>query len=166
MDNSEAFIQMASGGGNGKAQHQPEQLLRAVGLKVTAVRVGMLGLIAQRSHHMTADEITEGLHGAGLPVDRVTVYRNVERMMREGLLQADLQPGRALKVALSANPGHVHHHHIVCDSCGKVTAAETCYLQDNWELIRADLRRLTGYDLTGHLTQFSGTCPDCQRTHA
>lgn len=161
--NSETSIQNTADGGNGKVLQRSEELLREVGLKVTAIRVGMLGLIGQRAQHMTADEITDALHETGMPVDRVTVYRNVERMMRAGLLLADLQPGRALKVALSANPGHVHHHHIVCDTCGKVTAVEKCFFQDNWELIRADVRRLSGYDLTGHLTQFSGTCPDCQR---
>lgn len=164
--NSDISIQTIPGGGNGKVMHRPEDVLRAVGLKVTAIRVGMLGLIAERAQHMTADEITDALHETGMPVDRVTVYRNVERMMSEGLLLADLQPGRALKVALSAHPGHVHHHHIVCDNCAKVTAIENCYFQDNWEQMREDVRRVSGYDLNGHLTQFSGTCPECQGVKA
>lgn len=158
--------QTAPVGSNGSSLSQAEELLRAVGLKVTAIRVGMLGLIAQRAQHLTADEITDALRQAGTPVDRVTVYRNIERMLHEGLLLADLQPGRALKVALSAHPGHVHHHHIVCDSCGRVTVVEHCYLQDNWDSIRDDVRRLTGYDLNGHLTQLTGTCPDCAKVEA
>ncbi len=134
-----------------------------MGLKVTAVRVALIDLIARRAQHMTADEITDALHAEGLPVDRVTIYRNVERMLQEGLLKADLRPGRALKVALLPHPGRVHHHHIVCDSCGRVTPTENCYLTENWEQIRADVLRTTGYELSGHLMQFAGTCPECAR---
>jgi Fur family ferric uptake transcriptional regulator len=140
-----------------------EDLLRSAGLKVTAIRVALLDLVSARAQHFSADEITDALHQQGMPVDRVTIYRNIERMLREGLLLADLQPGRALRVALNAKPGKMHHHHIVCDACGKVTATESCYLTANWEQIRADIRRSTGYDLSGHLMQYLGTCPDCER---
>jgi len=148
----------------GRPGPRPEEMLRAVGLKVTAVRVALIDLISRRAQHMTADEITAALHAEGLPVDRVTIYRNVERMMQEGLLMADLQPGRALKVALGPRPGRVHHHHIVCDSCGRVTPTAGCYLAENWEAIRADMLKTTGYELGGHLMQFTGTCPECSRS--
>ncbi len=138
-----------------------EDLLRNAGLKVTATRVALLQLIGARAQHMSADEITDALHKDGTPVDRVTIYRNLERMLREGLLLADLQPGRALRVALNTKPGKVHHHHIVCDVCGKVTATESCYLKQNWQLVSEDIRRTTGYELSGHLMQYTGTCPSC-----
>jgi Fe2+ or Zn2+ uptake regulation protein len=150
-------------GGNGRPVPRPEDLLRDVGLKVTAIRVALLELITRRAQHMTADEITDALHESGMPVDRVTVYRNIERMLQEGLLAADLQPGRALKVAISARPSRVHHHHIVCDSCGKVTPTDSCYLMENWEQIRTDMLQATGYQLSGHLMQYLGTCPECTR---
>jgi Fur family ferric uptake transcriptional regulator len=152
-------VQGTRSGDDGRSVPRAEDLLRDVGLKVTAVRVALLDLIGRRAQHMTADEITDALHELGMPVDRVTVYRNVERMLDEGLVTADLKPGRALRVALCARPGRVHHHHIVCDSCGKVTPTDGCYLTENWERIRADMLRTTGYQLNGHLTQYTGTCP-------
>jgi Fur family ferric uptake transcriptional regulator len=130
-------------------------------MKVTTIRVALVELLADRGLHMTAEEITAELRALNYAVDRVTVYRNIERMLREGILLADLVPGRALRVALCSQPGKFHHHHIVCDVCGQVTEVDGCFLADQWDTVSGEVRRRTGYKLNGHLMQYAGTCPSC-----
>ncbi len=137
------------------------RMLRGAGLKVTGTRLALLELVASEGRHLTADEITALLHKKGIPADRVTIYRNIERLMRDAILLPDLAPGRAVRVALGNGPGKVHHHHVVCDICGRVTSTDGCFLQDSWDEVKEDLQRQTGYEVTSHLMQFSGTCPDC-----
>ena len=138
------------------------RLLRMAGLKVTRTRVGLLNLVAQESRHLTADEITAGLHAAGIRLDRVTVYRNMDRLMDAGIFVASFLPGRALRVGLCRQPDAPHHHHIVCLHCGMFAETQGCLLEERWESLCRDLANQTGFALEGHVMQYVGVCPECQ----
>ena len=137
------------------------RLLRGAGLKVTKTRLGLLTLVARENRHLTADEITSGLHADGIQLDRVTVYRNIDRMLDAGLFVASFLPGRALRVGLCRHPDAPHHHHIVCEKCGRMAETEGCLVSDRWDLLCKELRTQTGFDLTGHVMQYVGLCPQC-----
>ena len=136
-------------------------LLRKVGLKVTRCRVAMLEYIEAQGQHATADEITAGLKTAGFAVDRVTIYRNVDRMLQKGLLATIYVPGRAMRVGLCKHPESTHHHHVVCMDCGKVEEVESCFLVDSWDHVCSEVLSASGYQLTGHVMQYLGRCPSC-----
>jgi Fe2+ or Zn2+ uptake regulation protein len=136
-------------------------LLRGVGLKVTSTRLALLRLLSDRERHMTADEITAEMHTRGVPVDRVTIYRNIEKMLVEGLLIATNLPGRALRVGLCTQPDSPHHHHIVCDKCGRVAESEGCLVAEHWGSIESQVMKSTGFKLTGHIMQYVGICAEC-----
>lgn len=138
-------------------------MLRSAGLKVTGTRMALLKLIAGDGRHMTADEITAGLHDAGIPVDRVTVYRNIDRMIREGLVIATHLPGRALRVGLCTQPEAPHHHHIVCQNCGRVAESDGCVVSTQWSTLKSQIYQSTGFELTDHSMQYIGICPKCQQ---
>lgn len=138
------------------------RLLRGAGLKVTRTRVGLLNLVARENRHLTADEITAGLHAEGIRLDRVTVYRNIERLMDVGIFVASFLPGRALRVGLCRCPDAPHHHHIVCLHCGKLAETEGCLLSERWDNLGRELEAQTGFALEGHVMQYVGVCPDCR----
>ncbi len=140
-------------------------LLRRVGLKVTRCRVAMLAYIDSQGQHATADEITAGLKAEGFTVDRVTIYRNVDRMLQKGLLATIYVPGRAMRVGLCKHPDSAHHHHVVCVDCGKVEEVESCFLTDSWDQVCHEVNGSSGYELTGHVMQYLGKCPECARTN-
>lgn len=144
-----------------KASLNYEDLLRKVGLKVTRCRVAMLEYIDEHRQHATADEITNGLKTKGFAVDRVTIYRNVDRMLQAGLLATIYVPGRAMRVGLCRFPDSAHHHHVVCQECGKVEEVESCFLIDSWDEVCAEVHRASGYELTGHVMQYLGRCSSC-----
>ncbi len=138
------------------------RMLRNAGLKVTRTRVGLLNLLARKSRHLTADEITAGLHAEGIRLDRVTVYRNIERLLDVGIFVASFLPGRALRVGLCRCPDAPHHHHIVCLHCGKLAETQGCLVSDRWETLRQELEAQTGFALEGHVMQYVGVCPECR----
>ena len=137
-------------------------LLRAAGLKVTAIRRALLALVTTPRRAMTAEEIVAGLREMQVSVDRVTVYRNMERLMAAGILVPALRPGKALRVGLCLRPRTSHHHHVVCDTCGRIEEAEGCVVNSHWPSVREAIRRATGFEPTGHRLQYSGICPECR----
>lgn len=135
--------------------------LRQAGLKVTRIRLAILDLIETHQQHMTADEMTAALRAKRIAADRVTVYRNIDRMIRSGLLIATHMPGRALRVGICTQPEGAHHHHIVCCSCGRVAELQGCIVRDQWDALQKRVERETGFELAGHRLQFFGTCRQC-----
>ncbi len=139
-------------------------LLRNAGIKVTRIRIAILELVAATRKHMTADEITAALKNTASSADRVTVYRNIERMVHEGLLVATCLPGKAMRVGACRRPQDEHHHHIVCERCGRVEETEGCPVADTWAQLAPRIRAYSGFELTGHITQYLGICPDCRQS--
>lgn len=138
--------------------------LRGASIKVTRIRIAILELVAAQRRHMTADEITAALKQSGVPADRVTVYRNLDRMIHEGLLVATCQPGKAMRVGACTKPDAAHHHHIVCERCGRVEETEGCPVHDAWDELERQVRGATGFTMTGHIIQYLGICPACRTT--
>jgi Fe2+ or Zn2+ uptake regulation protein len=143
-------------------QHDQVKLLRDARIKVTKIRIAILDLLSTERRHMTADEITAALKKAGVPADRVTVYRNLDRMIHEGLLIATCQPGKAMRVGACMRPSAPHHHHIICERCGRVAETDGCPVQDAWEELKRQMRASTDFTLIGHITQYLGICPNCR----
>jgi len=131
-------------------------------LRDARIRIAILDLVASQRRHMTADEITAALRQTGVPADRVTVYRNLDRMIHEGLLVATCAPGKAMRVGACLRPSGPHHHHIVCERCGRVEETDGCPVQDMWDELRRQVRSSTGFEMTAHITQYLGICPACR----
>jgi Fur family ferric uptake transcriptional regulator len=137
-------------------------MLRDAGMKVTRSRLAILDLLAERQTHMSADEITDTLRGNGFRVDRVTVYRNLDRLLDAGILATVHVSDRAMHVGLRSNPGSPHHHFIVCTASGRVSEIDSRFLNDCWDRARERIRAATGWELTGHVLQFVGISPQAQ----
>ncbi|MCK4412791.1 MAG: transcriptional repressor [Candidatus Eisenbacteria sp.] len=135
-------------------------LLRKSKLKVTRSRIAMLNLLSERQTHMSADEIADAMHASGHPIDRVTVYRNIDRMLEANLLAMVYIPGRAMHVGLRSNPGSPHHHFIVCQETGRIAEIDSCFLGNCWEHARGVIKQANGWELTGHVMQYVGLCPE------
>jgi Fur family ferric uptake transcriptional regulator len=58
-----------------------------------------------------------------------------------------------------AHAGGEHHHHVVCERCGKVLAFEDEALEEALDGLSIRL----GFDIGGHDVVLHGSCPDCRR---
>jgi Fur family ferric uptake transcriptional regulator len=133
--------------------------LRKHGRRSGGARRAVVELLGRQHCCLTAQEIFDELRGADRPVGLASIYRALDQLSKDGFLQ---------KVELGAGttryePIHrdgEHHHHLVCDSCGKVEA----FADDQLERALHKVERQTGYSIAGHDVVLRGACSDC-RSH-
>jgi len=119
-------------------------------------RRAVVELIGRQDCCLTAQEIFDGLRAEGRRVGIATVYRVLEQLSERGLVQrVDVGAGTARFEA--ALPSGEHHHHLVCDDCGKVEA----FADDELEAVIHEVERRTGYSIAGHDVVLRGACREC-----
>lgn len=122
-----------------------------------SARLAVVELLGRQGCCLSAQEIHERLRAAGSRVGIASVYRTLEGLDGLGFVQrVDLGDGVArFEPAL---PGGDHHHHLVCDDCGKVEPFEDPTLEAAIERV-ADGR---GYAAAAHDVVVRGACEDCR----
>jgi Fur family transcriptional regulator, ferric uptake regulator len=119
-------------------------------------RRAVVELLGRQDCCLTAQQIFDRLRADGRRVGIATVYRVLEQLSERGLVQrVDVGAGTALYEA--ALRGGEHHHHLVCDDCGKVEA----FADDELEAVIHKVERRTGYTIGGHDVVLRGACRDC-----
>jgi Fur family transcriptional regulator, ferric uptake regulator len=137
------------------AEHAREELRRA-GHRSGGARTAVLDVIARQDCCLTAQEIFDDLRAGGRDAGIASVYRALELLTRMGLVhRVELAEAAAYEPAL---PGGQHHHHVVCDRCGKVSPFEDAALERAIDRLAARLE----YDVGGHDVVLRGACEDCR----
>jgi Fur family ferric uptake transcriptional regulator len=131
--------------------------LQGAGQRMGAARAAVIEYLDEQQCCRGAQEIHEALAGRGATVGLASVYRTLDGLVEQGLLQrVDFGDGIARYEPVRA--GHDHHHHLVCDGCGKVETFHAAPLERAIEAIV----RATGYDVTSHDVVLRGACADCK----
>ena len=136
-----------------KEREQLAQELRALGLRATPARVGVLAAIRSVSTPVTSGELSERVRGSGW--DAATVYRNLMTLVEVGLVTRSDHGDRRWRFASTAH-GLDHHPHFVCTDCGAVS----CLHDVKVEL--AENASLPRYLRSEHVeVQVRGVCDAC-----
>lgn len=139
------------------AEHAREALTRA-GHRSSEPRSAVVELLGRQQCVSTAREMSDALRTEGTDVGTATVYRALEVLHGLGLLtRIDVGHGPALYEP--ADPSGEHHHHIVCQGCGRVGAFEDEQLERAIGVLADRLE----YQVRGHEVVLRGHCPPCQR---
>ena len=125
------------------------------GLRLTPQRDVLLHVLSETTGHPTADDLVQRVRQVLPSVSHATVYRQVQELVRAGLLGTLERAGAAAQ--FEVNPED--HHHFVCRKCGQVWDV---YLADLG--FRVDRRRshLSGFQIDRREVQLHGLCADCQ----
>ena len=138
------------------AEHSLRALRRA-GHRGGGARTAVLELLAAQSCCLSAQEIFDRLRAEGRAVGIASVYRALDLLSGMKLVRRLDVDG--VTYYEPAHPGGDHHHHVVCESCGKVAAFEDELLEDALERLAGRLRYLVG----DHEVVLRGACPRCVR---
>lgn len=131
----------------------------AAGYRLTSPRRALARLVASQDGHFSADELLTESRRARLGVTRATIFRSLDVLADLGVVERlDLPTGEHAFVACEP----MHHHHIVCSSCGRSTGVADHGL----EAVAASIGRETGYRVDSHRLELFGRCPDCQEQDA
>ena len=141
-----------------------DHALRAVeqaGHRSSAPREAVVRALAEFGCGASARDISDVLRERGTGIGLASVYRALELLDSLGLVQR-FEVGEGTARYEPALPTGEHHHHLVCDSCGDVTAFEDEALE---RAIRRLARRVE-YAVDAHDVTLRGECPACRSSQS
>jgi Fur family ferric uptake transcriptional regulator len=131
-------------------EHALSQLSEA-GYRRGGSRNRVVELLGEQQCAITPLRLDAELDGVG----RATVYRAIEQLEELGLVQGVEIGGESTAYEKVDPRGH-HHHHLVCDNCGKVMPFE----DEALERAVHEIHR-PGFTVNAHEITLHGICSDC-----
>jgi Fur family transcriptional regulator, ferric uptake regulator len=124
-----------------------------------AARLAVIDVLAQQDCCLTTRDIADTLRAQGTPAGTASIYRAVDVLHQLGLIQR-LDVGDGTARYEPTHPSGHHHHHLLCDGCGRVTAFE----DDQLEHAINDLAKRVDHAIYAHDVLLRGTCPACRHS--
>jgi Fur family ferric uptake transcriptional regulator len=129
------------------------------GYRLSGPRSAVVETLDDLGCSVTAKEIADRLHEQGQDVGVASIYRTLELLDRLRLTRrVDAAEGVARYEPL--DPSGAHHHHLVCDSCGEVSA----FADPQLERAIERLADRVDYAIDAHDVTLRGECPSCRAT--
>jgi Fur family ferric uptake transcriptional regulator len=126
--------------------------LDEAGYRSGAARRRVVELLAGEGCALTALEIDRRLDSVG----RASVYRTLEQLERLRLVQRVEIGGDA--AGYERTDPVAHHHHIVCEGCGRLSPFSSARLEREIEAIS----RGADFEISTHDVVLRGLCPRCR----
>jgi Fur family ferric uptake transcriptional regulator len=132
-----------------------EALSRA-GYRSGGARRAVIELLGRQDCCLTAQEIFDGLRAENRAVGIASVYRVLDLLGERGFVQR-IDVGAGMARFEPVHSSGEHHHHLVCEDCGKVEA----FADEGLERALHKVEGRTGYSVAGHDVVLRGACADC-----
>lgn len=133
-------------------------LLEASGLGTTPNRLKVLEIIGNNNSPLSAQEIHHTLKRTQA-VNRVTVYRVLDLLVTNGLIDRIIGGGRSFHYGLAANENHEPHPHFYCRECGNME----CLNPESMHVDMEPIRRTFPGRVEGMQVRLEGVCKNCLR---
>ncbi len=131
-------------------------LLKENNIKITDERRAILRVLQEAKLPLAPADLFLRLKPSMPKANLTTVYRNLEMLEDLGLVK---------RLGFNKNyfsyeliDGREHHHHIVCQSCGKVEDLENIS-----EKFVSEIAKQTNFTIEDHNLEFFGLCVICQK---
>jgi Fur family transcriptional regulator, ferric uptake regulator len=127
--------------------------LDEAGYRSGAARQRVVELLAKERCAVTALEIDRRLDSVG----RASVYRTLDQLEQLRLIQRVEIGGDA--AGYERVDAEEHHHHLVCEQCGRLAPFADRPLERAIEAISREIE----FEVAAHDVVLRGRCPDCAR---
>jgi len=132
------------------------EVLHSCGFRATSKKITILDALKKATRPLNVVELYNEIGHSTL--DQVTLYRNLEAFVSSGLVRrVDLQRGRAHYYELAEE----HHHHLVCEQCGKVKDIDICNIE--YVSKRALKQSKEFVSVENHVLELTGLCKPCAK---
>ena len=123
----------------------------------TATRTLILDTLGNISRFISAQDLYAELKKHGKSIGLATVYRNLQALANEDLLDCiQSETGTLYRLCHAGE----HHHHLICNNC-----AETIELsEETLEKWIKKIEKETGFTQISHTFELSGLCNKCTIT--
>ena len=134
-----------------------QQTLRQRRIRLTRQRRVILQVMDSAEQHLDVDQILERAQRIDSEVHLVTVYRTIDLLKKEGLIdELDLLHLRGDRHYYKTH-GPRDHIHVACLRCGKVREFESKL----YEQLKAQIAQDCGLQVSVSRTEVGGICNDC-----
>jgi len=127
-------------------------ILKQRGYKLTKQREAILQAFFESDTHLVSAQQLYNCVIANTPQTNFsTVYRNLEILVQESIVTKVLTQSKAVLYELAVE--NKHHHHLICNICGKVQSINYCpvdKISENY-----------GFKHIDHRLEIFGLCNDC-----
>jgi Fur family transcriptional regulator, ferric uptake regulator len=131
--------------------------LRSAGLRKGQARLAVIDLLATQACALTAPEIESSLRRKGHRVGLASIYRTLE-LLADMRLVGRLEVGQGIARYEALVPGGDHHHHLVCDICGRVIPFDDEELEETIDRLARKVR----FQVAEHDVVLHGACRACR----
>lgn len=130
--------------------------IKNCGLKVTGPRLKILNLFETHpDKHMSADDVYRIVLEEEMDIGVATVYRVLAQFEEAGILMR--HHFESNKAVYELNGG-IHHDHLLCLECGKITE----FFDEEIEDMQERIAKKNGYNIQDHSLYLYGICAECQ----
>jgi len=136
------------------AEHA-DAVLREAGHRRGGARHAVVAALSSQECCLTAQELHDSLRQSGRTVGVASIYRVLDLLVERDLVErVDTGVGSARFEA--RQPSGEHHHHLVCDDCGKVEA----FADEALERAIHEVEQREG--ARAHHILLRGACTECR----
>ena len=129
-----------------------DQILMNAGIDSTPARIHILNICLKAKSPLSVADVAAR---AGNSAHLATIYRTLETFATAHILvRVDFQEGKFRYEYV-----HDHHHHAVCENCGKVAEVQDEKLENMMDKIKVE----KGFSITRHALELFGLCRSCQQ---
>jgi Fur family transcriptional regulator, ferric uptake regulator len=132
--------------------------LGAAGYKRGAARDAVLSLLDRQHCALSAFDIENELRAGDRAVARASVYRILDQLESLGLVQR-VETRKSTVLYEPVRGERQHHHHLVCDRCGKLVP----FADEELEKTIGKLSRRVNFEVSDHEVVLHGACDACSR---
>lgn len=141
-------------------QERWREVFHSFNKKATPSRCAIVEVFEEKKKHLSAEEVYECLRAKKKKVGMATVYRNLDLLLRMGILR---------KVNFGDGKEHyemirqaLQHHHLICTRCGEVIDCGDVEDATFFERLREDFARKYRFSVASYHVSFYGLCARCQ----
>jgi Fur family transcriptional regulator, ferric uptake regulator len=132
--------------------------LADAGYRRGAARSAVLDLLDREHCALSAFDIEDALRDGDRSVARASIYRILDQLERLQLVQR-VETGQGVVRYEASRGDHDHHHHLVCDRCGRLVP----FADEKLEQAIDELSRRVPFEVSDHEIVLHGSCATCAR---
>ena len=135
-----------------------QETLAERGIRLTAKRRAILQILEDADQHLDAAGLLKAAQQQ-LKVDRATVYRTLDLLKRQGLIdELDLMHLRGEMHYYEARTDEQEHFHFACFGCGKIAEVQASHYSE----LKRQVEQEHGVQIEVARLEIGGYCKECK----
>ena len=123
--------------------------------EITKRQQQLLDELKRCTDELSGQELHRQLHNGEKAMGLTTVYRNLQQLVKQGLIRSRHLPNGEVLYA----PVERDIHHLTCVSCGETTQLQGCPVK-TMEIPKKASQK---FELLFHTLEYFGICQNCSR---